>query len=374
MATRIQQFVPFIGEEEYGAIRECFDSVWLTEGSKSEAFLEALRALMGVKHACFAPNGTLALYLGLRALGIGPGDEIIVPDFTFMGSASAVQMAGATPVFCDISPDTLQVEAQHISKMITPKTRAIMPVHVYGATCDMEPILKIAEVKSLLVIEDAAQAVGVFYKERHAGTFGNVGCFSFFADKTLTTGEGGLVVTNDDNIYENLQYLRNQGRIDRGSFIHPRLGYNFRMTDIQAAIGLVQLKKLKQIIALKSRIMDRYQELLKGLEEIRFIQVIKESSIIPFRIAIYADRAADLIQYMVSQNIECRTFFYPLHRQPAFNYLTENPECSQEMRDENFPGAIYAYKNGICLPSYPGLPEEDLEYVCEKIKDFYGKQ
>jgi len=187
----VLQFEPYIGEQEYAAIRECFDAKWLTEGPKSKLFLDKLRTLMGVKYACLAPNGTLALYLGLRAMGIGPGDDVIVPDFTFMGSASAVEMTGATPVFCDISPDTLQVEAEHISRVITSETRAVMPVHIYGVTCDMDPILQLAYERSLLVIEDAAQAVGVYYKDRHAGAMGVTGCFSFFADKTLTTAEGG---------------------------------------------------------------------------------------------------------------------------------------------------------------------------------------
>jgi perosamine synthetase len=374
MEQKILQFIPYIGKEEYDAIKDCFESCWLTEGEKSKKFIEQLQVLTGAKYACLAPNGTLSLYLGLRALGIGSGDEVIVPDFTFMGSASAVEMTGATPVFCDISPVTLQTEAHHISRVITSRTRAIMPVHIYGAMCDMDPILKLAKDRSLLVIEDAAQALGVRYKGRHAGTLGNVGCFSFFADKTMTTGEGGLVVTNDEEIQQSLLYLRNQGRIDRGSFIHPRLGYNFRMTDIQAAIGLVQLAKLDKIIRLKADIMARYRERLEDIIEIRFVDLVPGSMVIPFRVAVYAERVDELMRYLESRNIQCRTFFYPLHKQPAFNYLKKDSEYSEKMNDRNFPGTIYAYTNGVCLPSYPNLSEKDLNYVCDKIREFYGKQ
>ena len=204
MTRKVIQYAPSIGSEEYKSVGDCFDANWLTEGPKSKAFLDALRDLMKVKHACFAPNGTLALYLALRAAGIGPGDEVIVPDFTFFGSASAVEMTGAVPVFCDIDPHTLQTTASHIEPCITRKTRAVMPVHIYGAVCEMDAIVDLARRRSILIVEDAAQAVGVYYRGRHAGTFGDLGCFSFFADKTITTGEGGLIVTNDDAIYKDL--------------------------------------------------------------------------------------------------------------------------------------------------------------------------
>jgi perosamine synthetase len=372
MNEKILQFVPFIGREEYESIRGCFDDVWLTEGPRSRKFIEALRALIEVRHACFAPNGTLALYIGLRALGIGPGDEIIVPDFTFMGSASAVEMTGAIPVFCDIDYNTLQVEARHFERAITSRTRALMPVHIYGATCDMAPIVRLAEKHRLKIIEDAAQALGVYYNDRHAGTWGDVGCFSFFADKTVTTGEGGLVVTDDRDVYESLQYLRNQGRIDRGSFIHEKIGYNFRMTDIQAAIGLVQLEKLDQIKQLKADILAGYKIRLKGVREIRFVDIVSGSTLIPFRVVIFSENAQALISFLESKNIQCRTFFYPLHRQPAFAYLRKDERYAEAMMDEKFPDAIKAYRNGICLPSYPGLPEAHIDDVCAAIREFYG--
>ena len=221
---RINQFEPFIGEEEYASIKSCFDNNWITEGPKSQEFIEKLRELIGCKYAVLAPNGTLALYLALRSLGVGPGDSVIVPNFTFIATANAVEMVGAKPVFVDITPD-LQLDPQKI--IVDDTTKAIIPAHIFGFTANMEAICDIAEKHNLKIVEDAAQAIGIKRNGKHCGTFGDVGCFSFFADKTITTGEGGLVVTDDEKIYEELLYLRNQGRKNRGSFYHEKVGYNF---------------------------------------------------------------------------------------------------------------------------------------------------
>jgi perosamine synthetase len=366
---KVVQYRPSIGPAEYASVGDCFETTWLTEGPKSEAFLEGLRDLMQVKHACFAPNGTLALYLALRAAGVGAGDEVIVPDFTFFGSASAIEMAGAIPVFCDIDPNTLQATASHFERHITGRTRAIMPVHIYGAACEMDAIVELARSRRLLIVEDAAQAVGVSYRGRPAGTFGDLGCFSFFADKTITTGEGGLIVTNDDAIYNTLRYRRNQGRIDRGSFIHPEIGYNFRITDMQAAVGLVQLSRLQEIARSKCEVLAHYRTGLAAIPEIRIINPPEGSTCIPFRAAVYAQRAPELMQFMAAEGIEVRTFFYPLHLQPGLAYL-QSPGAAP---DGEFPGAVYAYANGVCLPLYAGMPTADVEYVCDKIGEFYRK-
>ncbi len=371
MARKVLQFAPFIGADEYAALRGCFELNWITEGPQSARFLEQLQALTGARYAVLAPNGTLALYLGLRALGIGPGADVIVPDFTFMGSATAVEMTGATPVFCDIDPQTLQAGVTHVEAALTPRTRAIMPVHVYGMSCEIGPLVAWARTHNLLVIEDAAQAIGVCYQGRHAGTFGDVGCFSFFADKTVTTGEGGLIVTDHERCYESLRLLRNQGRMDRGSFIHPAIGYNFRMTDLQAAIGLVQLTKLDEIVARKHALLALYRRRLEAIRQVRFIAVTPGSTYVPFRVALYAERASELMKFMEARGIQTRTFFYPLHRQPAFEYLRADPARRPQLDDARFPGAIYAFDHGVCLPSFPSLPEDDLHYVCDAIRDFY---
>lgn len=361
---KIPQFSPWLGKEEYSSIADCFKDNWVTEGPKTKLFNEKLLKLMGTKYGVFAPNGTLALYLGLRALGVGSGDEVIVPDFTFIGSATAVEMVGATPVFVDVNRDNFQIDLTKAAKVVRRSTKAIMPVHMYGTICNMDKIVKFAKTNKLKIIEDAAQAIGVCWNGKHAGTFGEIGVFSFFADKTITTGEGGFVVTNQEKIYEKLLYLRNQGRIERGSFIHPQIGYNFRITDIQAAIGLTQLKKLSRIIKLKKQILKRYQQLLKNIPQITFLKPEKGADWIPFRVGVlFNGDAHKLMESMKKNGIETRSFFYPLHKQPSFSYLDQN-------NDSNFPSSIYGYEHGICLPTFPTLRKSQIEYICQTIKKF----
>lgn len=364
---KVPQFQPWLGEDEYAAIGKCFELNWITEGQQAQIFQDKLLKLMGVKYGVFAPNGTLALYLALKAAGIGAGDEVIVPDFTFIASANAVEMAGARPVFCDVLPFNCQIDIASAEKCITPKTKAIMPVHIYGTVCDMDSVTAFARQHNLLIIEDAAQAIGAHYKGIHAGTFGDVGAFSFFADKTITTGEGGFVVTNNAEIHEKLLYLRNQGRRERGTFIHPEIGYNFRMTDIQCSMGIVQLEKLAQIIERKKHILALYRSLLQSIKQVRFFEPPEHAEWVPFRIPLFCEQAHELMAFLANKEIETRTFFYPLHRQPAFNYL----QSDKTLHDDDFSLAISAYNQGVCFPIFPALSDEQIRYVCDMIMEFY---
>jgi perosamine synthetase len=364
----IPQFKPFMGDSEYMYIKKCFDSNWFTEGPLSKEFTERLCQMLDVKYGVLAPNGTLALYLGLRALGIGPGDEVIVPDFSFIASATAIEMTGATPVFCDID-ETLHLDFEKAKKLVSRRTKAIMPVHIYGMACDMNQLMTFANSFGLKVIEDAAQGIGVTWGNRNVGTFGDIGTFSFFADKTITTGEGGFVVTNDEKIYEDLLYLRNQGRIDRGKFIHPRIGYNFRSTDIQSAIGLAQLEKLDAVILDKARIISTFRTNLNPDIEVLRPMDTSLSNHIPFRVCIRVPGGSEnLLLHLSSKGIEPRTFFYPLHLQPCFNQ-SKGLRLSRR-RKQDFAGSIKAYQEGVCLPSWVGLPENDILKICDVINDF----
>ncbi|NVN99757.1 MAG: DegT/DnrJ/EryC1/StrS family aminotransferase [Geobacteraceae bacterium] len=369
---KVPQFQPWVGAEEYSAMGSCFEKNWITEGPQTRLFQRQLLDLTGSGYGVFAPNGTLALYLGLKAIGVGVGDEVIVPDFTFIGSATAIEMVGAKPVFCDVHPGHYQIDLAAAAKLITPETKAIMPVHMYGTVCDMAAVSDFAQCHSLLVIEDAAQAIGAHFKGRHAGTFGTVGIFSFFADKTITTAEGGFVITDDPEIHDKLLHLRNQGRQDRGTFIHPEIGYNFRMTDLQSAMGIVQLGKLPEIIRRKQHILARYRYHLQGLRPVRFFEPPEGAEWIPFRIPVLCERAHDLMAFLTSSEIESRSFFYPLHRQPAFRYLLEDSSYCHSMGDDHFPQAISAYDNGVCLPIFPELSDEQIEYVCARVREFYA--
>ena len=377
---KVKQFKPFLGEEEFLSIKDCFDTNWITEGPKSKEFCDKLLELVGAKYGVFANNGTLSLYLGLKALGIKDGDEVLVPNFTFIASANAVIMAGGVPIFVDVDKDTMHIDLVKCRKLVTPKTKAIMPVHIYGTAADMDSIMEFANKYRLKVIEDAAQAIGVKWNGKHCGTFGDIGSFSFFADKTITTGEGGFLCTNDEKVYEKLLYLRNQGRINRGSFIHPEIGFNFRITDIQAAIGLAQLKKLDLIIQKKKNILDLYKHHLGGVPGIKIFEPPSQSDHVPFRVAIlFEDRAEDVMKFFETKGIETRTFFYPLHQQPCFTEIMQTQYCDIcvetfgiKCNMQCFQNSIALYNHGVCVPSYPELTEEEIQYICESIKEYIG--
>lgn len=369
--VRVPQVMPWIGREEYAAIADCFDQAWITEGPKAAEFQKRLLEIVGMPYGVFAPNGTLALYLGLVAMGIEAGDEVIVPDCTFIASANAVIMAGGTPVFVDVTSTNYQMDASLIESAISPRTKAIMPVHLYGQAANMDAIIAVARAHNLIVIEDAAQALGIRYRDQPCGSFSDVGCFSFFADKSITTGEGGFVVCRDEEIYKRLLLLRNQGRPDRGTFIHPGIGFNFRMTDMQMAVGLAQLDKLPEIVRRKQHILERYQEVLAEIPQVRMTEHEPGSDWVPFRTTILAERAHDLMAFMDTRGVQPRTFFYPLHAQPCFAYLAEDPALRDRMAPERFPNATQGYEDGICLASFPTLSDEQIEYVAETIKAFY---
>jgi perosamine synthetase len=303
--------------------------------------------------------------MALKVLGIGPGQEVIVPNFTFIASANAVTMAGATPVFCDVGLD-LQIDLESARKTLTRKTVAVMPVHMYGMSANMPAVLEFAKTFGLKVIEDAAQAIGVNWGEKHAGTWGDAGTFSFFADKTLTTGEGGFVSTNSHDVFEKLLYFRNQGRLDRGSFIHPETGYNFRMTDMQSAIGNKQLDKLDFIIGDKQRIIAEYTNLLDDAVKPITPPIASESNHVPFRVAIRIPGGKEkVIAGLTEAGIEPRTFFYPLNEQPCYTEPRKSSFFRAKLR--TFPVARGLFDEGVCLPSWVGLPSNSIRKISEVV-------
>jgi perosamine synthetase len=366
MSYKVFQIQPYFDQSEIKNLTKAIRTGWVTEGPFSKEFLELLKEFTGAGYAVLANNGTLGLFLSLLAIDMKQGDEVIVPDFTFNASASAIAFTGAKPVFVDINPDDLQIDTTKIEMAITENTKAIMPVHIYGQSCDMDPIIDIANKYHLKIVEDAAQGYGVFYKGRHTGTMGSVGMISFFADKTITTGEGAVVLTNDEDVFNKLKMLRNQGRIHSGTFIHPELGMNFRMTDLQCALGVAQVKKFKTIEKIKARNHRLYEADLKEIPEIKFIKTNHFSSFVPFRVNVRVHGLEALIEYLEKKGIQTRRMFYPLHRQPCFSYLN--------YKEDEFPNANEAYLTGMSLPIHCGLKENDIKYICTSIKDFYAKQ
>jgi len=356
----IPQFEPWLGEEELAQLTETIKANWITGGVKVKEFEARIAELCGVKHAIAVCNGTLALFVGLKALEIGIGDEVIVPDFTFIASANAVVMAGAKPIFVDVDARTFNIDPDCIEKAITSRTKAIMPVHIYGQSADMEKIINISKKHHLMVIEDAAQGIGVTFLGKPVGGFGEVGCLSFYADKTMTTGEGGMVLTNDDNIAKQCLILKHQGRMGRGIYFHEYIGYNFRLTDLQAAVGLAQLGKLPVIIQRKKTNEMLYRKFLQDVPGIEFPYIDQRGFNVPFRINILVDNPEGLSSYLNENDIGSRGFFYPLHLQPCYSVVG------------NFPNAIMANRRGLSLPSSVTLTKQQIEYVCSKIKTFLG--
>lgn len=362
---KVPQSEPFVGKEELKNLKKVIDNKWLTEGPFSLEFLEIIKKFTGAKYAALVNNGTLALFLGMLALGIKKGDEVIVPDFTFCASASSVEFTGAKPVFVDIDEGNLNIDVKKIEKAITKKTKAIMPVHIYGQSADMDPIVKLAKKHNLRIIEDAAESYGVFYKGEHTGTIGDVGVISFFADKSTTSGEGAVILTNDSDLYDKLKYLRNQGRLQSGSFIHTHLGMNFRMTDLQCAVGVAQLKKFEEIKRNRLNIYKTYKSLLKNVEGLSFMEESGYSNFVPFRVVIRVKNVDKLIRYLENNRIQTRGVFYPLHKQPCFSHLGYHAD--------DFPVTNKVHSEGLCLPVFPSLTKNQIGYLCEKIIEFSKK-
>lgn len=363
MEYKVTQLEPFLGDEEIQNLQKAVETLWITEGPFSREFIERIKDFTGSEYAVLACNGTLALFLGLTALGIGPGDELIVPDFTFNASAASVAFTGAKPVFVDVNASDLQMDVSKLEALITEKTRAIMPVHVYGSSADMDPVMEIARKHGLKVIEDAAQGFGVFYKNRHTGTIGDVGMISFFADKTITTGEGAVLLTRDKDIFDKLTLLRNQGRPRSSTFIHPALGMNFRMTDLQCAVGVAQIAKYAEIERKKLHNYNLYKELLDGIDGIEFVGPSPFANFVPFRVNIRTPRLEALMEHLENDAVQTRRFFYPLHRQPCYSYLSYD--------EKDFPCANAAYDTGLSLPVFCNLTEDQIRYVCNSIKSFF---
>lgn len=356
----IKQVSPNIGLLEKKYVRECLDAKWLTEGPFAEKFKAELKTLTGAKHVFLISNGTLALYVSLLALDLPKGSEILVPAFTFMATGSAVVFCGFKPVYYDVDLRDWHGTISSAQSLITENTKAVIPVHIYGSMCDMPRLIDFATANNLYVIEDAAQAVGVRYSGKHAGTFGNIGVFSFFADKTITMGEGAAIITNDDEIADRVRLIRNQGRPNSGTFIHPSLGMNFRVTDLQCAIGLAQIERLGEISAIRSNNYKKYHDSLKDvLSYIELQNVNAEIHFSPFRFSFTSKFKEKIDSALRLSGVETRSFFYPLNRQPCMNGISSGGDCLN---------AFELYTTGSALPVHMDLTYSDIEYVAEVIK------
>lgn len=352
-------------EKEY--VIDCLDSNWISsKGKYLELFEKAFSSYIGVSRAVSTSNGTTALHLALLAMDIGPGDQVIVPSFTYVATANMVRLCGAEPVFADSEVETWNMDTDNLEALITPSTKAIMAVHLYGHPCDMDPIMEIAARHGLLVIEDASQANGALYKGRHCGSIGDIGTFSFFANKTITTGEGGMLVTNDDAYAAKAELLKNHGMDPERRYWYPVAGFNYRMTNLQAAIGLAQLENIDQHVGARIRLAGRYSQ---GLADVRGLVLPVEKEYAKHSYWLYSllitpefGRTRDeVMQVLSEQGIETRPFFHPMHELPPY---TRTPKGLER--------AAMLSRMGINLPTYFSLSEEDTSYVITALKECGG--
>jgi len=357
-APNIPVYRPDLSGNERRYVLDCLDTTWISSlGGYIERFEAAVRAATGANSAIGLCNGTVALHLALHCLGVGPGDEVIVPTFTYIASVNTIAQCGATPVFADCREGDWLLDPADAAARVTPRTKAILPVHLYGAACDMRALGELARARGLGVVEDCAEAFGTTLDGRHVGTFGDVGTFSFFGNKTITTGEGGMVIAQDEASAQRMRIVRGQGQSLTRRYWHEVLGFNYRMTNIVAAIGLAQIERLDAILARKRAVAARYEALLRGLpvEFQRPMDGVESSHwLISVLLPPGADRDA-VQREMASRGVDTRPVFFCAHEMPMY------------AKGERFPVAEGIAARGLSLPSYPTLEDADLDRVADAL-------
>ncbi len=344
-------------------VTDCIKTNWISsKGKYITEFEEKFSKYCGARYGIATCNGTTALHLALASLGITAGDEVLIPTFTMIATANSVTYTGAKPVLVDSEPMTWNIDPTKIEEKITKKTKAIMVMHTYGHSCDMDPILEIAEEHDLYVVEDAAEAHGAEYKGKRVGALGDAGCFSFYANKILVTGEGGMVVTNDEKIAEMCRLLRDQA-FEPKRFLHRYIGFNYRMTNIQAAIGAAQMELIDESVETRRRNAKLYNSLLKGVPGITLPpEALWAKNVYWMYTVLIQDNFGkardDLMTYLKEKGIDTRSAFYPVHAQPVYE---------KQYKGEKYPVAEELGRKGINLPSGNTLTEDQIKYVAETI-------
>ncbi|MDI6792380.1 MAG: DegT/DnrJ/EryC1/StrS family aminotransferase [bacterium] len=380
MTNRDKKFIPvceptLLGNEQT-YVAEAMETGWISSAGKFiPAFEEAFAAYCGVKYGVAVCNGTDAIHLALVALGIGPGDEVIIPDFTMIASAFTVCYTGAKPVFVDAEPYTWNIDPARIKEKVTSQTKAIMPVHIYGHPCEMESILEIASKYGLFVIEDAAEAHGAEYKGKKAGDFGDISAFSFFANKNITTGEGGMVVTNNKELYNRARYYKNLCfPLDAPrTYLHENIGFNYRMSNLHAAVGLAQVEKADEYRAMRIRSAHLYRKYLCNVSGITLqpelpgcLNVYWMNGVLVTP-GVYRHTRDELVAYLKTQGIDTRNFFIGMHRQPSLKKFGCNMEG-------DYPVSDNLATNGFYLPSASHLTSDQIRFISEQIIEFKKKK
>ena len=358
---------PDITQAEIDAVIGVLNTRWLSLGPKIGEFEQAFADYVGTAHAIGVNSGTSGLHLAMIAAGVGPGDEVITPSFSFIASANCVLYERGKPVFVDIALDTGNIDPACIEAAITPRTKAIIPVHAFGQPADMDPILEIAAQHNLMVIEDACEAIGAEYKERPAGTFGDAAVFAFYPNKQMTTGEGGMIVTDDDGWANLFRSLRNQGRDVFDAWLnHTRLGYNYRMDELSAALGLAQIGRVDELLAKRAQVAAWYNERIDAIPGIRkpFISATT-TKMSWFVYVIRCDEGVSrnrLMEYLEQEGIPSRPYFTPIHLQPFYQR-----ELGWKRGD--LPNTEKAGDTFLALPFSGVMTEEQVDYVADKLRE-----
>ncbi|WP_430734895.1 DegT/DnrJ/EryC1/StrS family aminotransferase [Halodesulfovibrio aestuarii] len=364
MSIRIPVYQPYMHGREKEYVNECIESTWISSRGKFiESFESAFANYTKAEHATAVSNGTVALHLALAALGVGPGDEVIVPSLTYVASVNTIVQVGAVPVFVDSLEGTLQMDPSDVLQKVTSRTKAIMAVHLYGHPCEMDALQSICNDRKLFLIEDCAEAFGTWYKGQHAGTFGDIATFSFFGNKTVTCGEGGMVVARDQRLIERARHLKAQGVSSTKQYWHDVIAYNYRMTNVQAAIGLAQLEQADEILSKKSAIAKLYSRKLQDLP--LYTHEADEKNIVHsywMCSAILNDASLrdPLREALAERGVETRPFFYPSHFLPMYDNSYEVHPVAEKLS-----------ASGLNLPSWPGLAEEQVCEICSIIRSFF---
>jgi len=359
---------PDITPAEIDAVVAVMKTPHLSLGPKLAEFETAFARYCGTQYAVAISSGTAALHLCMAAIGIRPGEEVISTPFSFVASSNCILFEGGRPVFVDIDPDTWNIDPARIEAAVTPRTRAIIPVDVFGQPADMDPILAVARKHGLRVVEDSCEALGARYHGRRAGALGDVGVFGFYPNKQITTGEGGMIVTNDEPIAGVARSMRNQGRGEGAGWrTHERLGYNFRLSDINCALGLAQLRRIDEILARRARVAEMYLQRLAGDDRLRTQKIIPgvEMSWFVFVVRL-ADRYAEadrdrIMGELRARNIGCNRYFTPIHLQP---YMRER----FGFKPGDFPVCEAVAARTIALPFYGTMTEAEVDAVCDVLK------
>ncbi len=365
---------PLLGDRELDYVTDCVRSGWVSSlGEYVKRFEREFAAYCGVRYGVATHNGTVALHLALVALGIGPGDEVILPTLTFVATANAVAYTGATPVFVDSEPRTWNIDPAAVAAAITSRTRAIIAVHLYGHPADMDPLRDLAKQHGLVLVEDAAEAHGARYKGRRTGSLSDIAIFSFFGNKIVTTGEGGMVLTDDAALAERCFFLENQARHKENPYWHPEIGYNYRMTNIQAALGVAQLERIDEFIAIRLRNAAHYKRRLSRVPGLSLPPCAEWAENVYWMVTVlvedeYGMDRDTLMTRLRQRDIETRPVFYPVHTLPMYASQKGTREYHPRL-----PVAEDLSRKGINLPSGAALTSEQVDIVCDALTEFSQK-